>query len=78
MPSLVKVKVHRAVDLPVMDRVSRLADAYVDLHFGRFDTQHTTVARKTLHPVWNQEFDWRVAQDEELFAEPLVLQVCVQ
>lgn len=53
MPSTIKVRVVKARDLPVMDSSSKLSDAFVQMKFCSHSFQ-TSVARKTLNPVWNQ------------------------
>ena len=67
MPSIVWVKVHNARALPVMDRASRLADAYVEVRFQRQEKK-TKVCRKTLSPVWDAAFEFRVTDDATLLS----------
>ena len=50
MPARVRVTVHEARNLPVMDALSGLTDAYVELKIGT-QQQRTETARKTLHPA---------------------------
>ena len=50
MPSIVRVHVHATRNLPVMDRASKLADAYVELAFSKQAPKRTDVVRKTLNP----------------------------
>ena len=51
MPAELKFVVHEARGLPVMDRATGLADAYVKIVFGRAESS-TDVVRKTLAPRW--------------------------
>lgn len=52
MPTEVRVWVTEARGLPVMDRATGLADAYVKIVFGKGE-RSTPVARKTLSPRWD-------------------------
>ncbi|RNF15947.1 putative C2 domain protein [Trypanosoma conorhini] len=50
-----KVTVHEARDLPVMDRTTGLADPYVVVRLD--DAEHTTeIVHMSRHPVWNTDF----------------------
>ncbi|RKP23918.1 hypothetical protein SYNPS1DRAFT_23997, partial [Syncephalis pseudoplumigaleata] len=75
MPCILKVKVLAARDLPVMDRKSELTDAYVEVRYAEFESQRTDIARKTLAPVWNEDFRYEVSDDSDLQDEPLELRV---
>jgi Ca2+-dependent lipid-binding protein len=75
MPCILKVKVLAARDLPVMDRKSELTDAYVEIRYAEFESQRTDIARKTLSPVWNEDFRYEVSDDSDLQDEPLELRV---
>ncbi|KAI9179317.1 hypothetical protein H9P43_005980 [Blastocladiella emersonii ATCC 22665] len=75
MPSILKIRVNCARDLPVMDRSSELADAYAEVRFGDLDPQRSGIARKTLNPVWNVDFRFEVADDSMLQNEPLEIRV---
>ncbi|ORX88915.1 hypothetical protein K493DRAFT_384143 [Basidiobolus meristosporus CBS 931.73] len=75
MPCILKIKVHSARDLPVMDRKSELTDAYVEVRFADYDVQRTSICRKTLNPVWNADFRVEVTDDGDLQNEPLELKV---
>ncbi|RNF04541.1 putative C2 domain protein [Trypanosoma rangeli] len=49
-----KVTVHEARDLPIMDRTTGLADPYVLVRLD--DTEHTTdIVHMSRHPVWNTD-----------------------
>jgi Ca2+-dependent lipid-binding protein len=56
MGATVKIKVARARNLPVMDRTSGLTDAYVEIKFGPKIECRTNVCKKSLNPVWDQDF----------------------
>ncbi|KAJ2360363.1 hypothetical protein IW150_007524, partial [Coemansia sp. RSA 2607] len=75
MPCLLKIKVIRARSLPVMDRQSSKADAYVEIRFANQYPLRTTIARKTLEPVWNESFRLEINDDAFLQNEPLELRV---
>jgi len=70
MPGKIKVRVLGARHLPVMDRASELADAFVEIKFGN-QTQKTEVIRKSLNPQWNSEWFRFEVDDVELQDEPL-------
>jgi Ca2+-dependent lipid-binding protein len=62
MPSLVKIRIERGRDLPVMDRntVSESStDAFVEIRLDQ-QLQRTATCKKTLDPVWNEEFRFEV------------------
>ncbi|KAJ2723719.1 hypothetical protein GGI07_002428 [Coemansia sp. Benny D115] len=71
MPCLLKIKIIRARSLPVMDRQSSKADAYVEIRFANQNPMRTTIARKTLDPVWNESFRLEINDDAYLQNEPL-------
>ncbi|KAI8363778.1 hypothetical protein B0O80DRAFT_434478 [Mortierella sp. GBAus27b] len=75
MPCILKIRVIGARDLPVMDKASDLTDAYVEVRFADFEAQRTAVCRKTLNPVWNEDFRFEVTDDADLQNEPLELKV---
>ncbi len=76
MPCCIKVRVVAARDLPIMDKASKLTDAYVELQFrGEHAKKKTEICRKTLNPVWDQEFRVDVLNDVTLQDEPLVFRV---
>jgi Ca2+-dependent lipid-binding protein len=75
MPCILKVRVIAGRGLPVMDRASELTDAYVEVRFGDLETQRTSVCRKSLNPVWNEDFRLEVSDDVMLQDEPLELKV---
>jgi len=70
----VKIRVIEARDLPVMDRSSNLTDAFVDLRFAG-QMERTEIKKKTLNPVWKQDFRFNVLDDSELQNEPLSFRV---
>ncbi|OMJ21161.1 C2 domain-containing protein 5 [Smittium culicis] len=75
MPCLLKIKVLRARNLPSMDRKSSLTDAYVEIRFADAETLRTNICKKTLDPVWNEDFRMEVSDDSFLQNEPLELKV---
>src|SRR4051812_43444649 len=74
MPAIIKIRVLSAADLPVMDRKSKLADPFVTIRFADKPKCETTIAKKTLNPLWNEEFRIEVANDLQLQDEPIVFQ----
>lgn len=75
MPCIFKIRVVAARDLPVMDKTSELTDAYVEVRFADFDVLRTPVKRRTLNPVWNEDFRFEVSDDSDLQNEPLEMRV---
>ncbi|KAJ2000713.1 hypothetical protein GGI04_004043, partial [Coemansia thaxteri] len=71
MPCLLKIKIIRARSLPVMDRQSSKADAYVEIRFANQYPLRTSIARRTLDPVWNENFRLEINDDAYLQNEPL-------
>ncbi len=86
MPCILKIRVIEARDLPVMDRSSELADAYVEvcltieyfplmryqIKFGDI-SEKTVIRRKTLDPIWNEDFRFEVTNDALLQDIPIEL-----
>lgn len=70
MPCTIKIRVIEARDLPVLDRSSKLADVYVHIAFASFEAK-SSVSRKSLHPVWDEEFRFDVADDSVLQSQPI-------
>jgi Ca2+-dependent lipid-binding protein len=62
MPGRLRVRVHGARNLPVMDRAADTTDAYVEMHFGD-TTYKTDVYAKSFSPQWNT--DWFVFEEED-------------
>lgn len=58
------MRIVAARNLPVMDRTTELTgncdaltkDAFVEVKFADLDTMRTPVCRKTLNPIWNEDF----------------------
>jgi uncharacterized protein YbjQ (UPF0145 family) len=75
MVGIIKLRVIEARQLPVMDKASNLTDAYVEVRFHDFNPLRTEIARKSLSPVWNQEFRLDIADSLILHDEPLQLLV---
>jgi Ca2+-dependent lipid-binding protein len=70
MPSELKVWVREARGLPVMDRATGSADAYVRVVFGK-DERSSAVARRTLAPKWNHIETFAVRTDDLLLKRTL-------
>lgn len=70
MPCTIKIRLVEARDLPVMDRSSKLADAYVAITFASFEAK-SSVSKKTLNPKWDEEFRFDVADDSVLQSQPI-------
>lgn len=75
MPCILKVRIIAGRGLPVMDRASELTDPYVEIRFGDLETLRTSVFRKSLNPVWNEDFRMEISDDAMLQDEPLELRV---
>ncbi|KAF2071191.1 hypothetical protein CYY_007493 [Polysphondylium violaceum] len=75
MPCIVKVRIVEARDLPIMDRSSALADAYVEIKCGQNDSQKTDIQRKTLNPIWNQDFRFDFPNEADIQDKPLDIRV---
>lgn len=75
MPSLVKIKVERGRDLPIMDRnatTEAATDAYVEVRLDE-QCQRTNTCRKSLNPIWNEDFRFEVIDDSILQDAPIEL-----
>lgn len=80
MPSLLKIKIERARDLPVMDRNLQgdaSTDAYVVVVLDS-QSQRTRTCRKSLNPSFNEEFRFEIVDDSTLQNVPLELKVMDQ
>eukprot|EP00742_Colponemidia_sp_Colp-10_P009518 GILJ01010381.1.p1 GENE.GILJ01010381.1~~GILJ01010381.1.p1 ORF type:complete len:364 (+),score=54.50 GILJ01010381.1:51-1094(+) len=75
MPCTVKIRVVEGRNLPVMDRASGSTDAYTEIIFADFPILRTEICRKSLDPVWNEDFRIEVADDRLLQDEPVQLKV---
>ncbi|KAJ3290886.1 hypothetical protein HK104_006469 [Borealophlyctis nickersoniae] len=75
MPCILKVRVCQARNLPVMDRATDLTDAFVEVKFADYEVYRTQIIRRTLNPVWNEDFRFEVSDDSDLQNEPLELKV---
>jgi hypothetical protein len=72
MGATVKIHIKQARNLPIMDRASNLADAYVQLKFGPNFDERTPVAKKTLNPIFNQTF--RIEVDDVTYIQDNVIE----
>ena len=70
-----KLRILSAVDLPIMDRKSMLADPFVTIRLGDTKKAQTSIAWKTLNPVWDELFRVEIVNDIALQDEPLELTV---
>jgi Ca2+-dependent lipid-binding protein len=70
MPSKVYIHVGRARNLPIMDKASKLTDAYVQVEVAG-NEQRTQTQRKTLDPEWNEDFCYEVTDDALLQNTPV-------
>ena len=58
-----------------MDRKSKLTDAFVTVKLGDGRKVETRIQRRSLHPVWNEDFRMEVADDAALQDEVLLFTV---
>eukprot|EP00912_Choanoflagellata_sp_UC4_P000597 UC4_evm2s370 len=73
MPGSLRVVIVQAKALPIMDKVSKLTDAYAVAHFGEQQAR-TNVCPKTLDPRWDKTLIFEVS-DEDLQDEPLIIKL---
>jgi Ca2+-dependent lipid-binding protein len=66
MPSTIKIRVIQARDLPIMDKKSKLNDSFVTVKFGTGSKHTTEICKKTLNPVWKEDFRIEVNDDVAL------------
>jgi hypothetical protein len=58
-----------------MDRTTDLTDAFVEVKFAEIDIKRTPIIRKSLNPVWNEDFRFEIVHDSSLQNEPLEMKV---
>lgn len=58
-----------------MSSSTDLTDAFVEIRFADLDPHRTAVSRRTLNPVWNEDFRFEIANDSDLQNEPLEIKV---
>ncbi|KAJ3342122.1 hypothetical protein HDU93_003338 [Gonapodya sp. JEL0774] len=75
MPCVLRIKLLGARNLPVMDRVSELTDAFAEIKFADYEILRTQIARKTLSPIWNEDFRLEINNDSLLQDAPLEIRV---
>lgn len=81
MPSLIRIKVVEGKDLPVMDRNIQgeaFTDSFVEIWLGKQELQRTQTIRKTLNPIWDQEFRFEIVDDSLLQNTPVEFRVMDQ
>ena len=83
MPSIIKVRINSARNLPTSNAyVSVSLGGHADLishdkdSMSSLSYQRKTVVKKSINPVWNEEFRFDVADDTLLQDEPLIVTVC--
>jgi len=64
------VKIFEARDLPVMDRKTKLTDAFVEVQFGD-KSEKTDIIKHSLNPSFNKSFRFDVSDDKVLQDLPL-------
>ncbi|KAI8610786.1 hypothetical protein BC830DRAFT_1069490, partial [Chytriomyces sp. MP71] len=74
-PCVIKFRIVSARNLPIMDRATELTDAFVEARFADYDVQKTKTCRRTLNPVWNEDFRIEVSNDADLQNEPLEIKI---
>jgi Ca2+-dependent lipid-binding protein len=65
-------------DLPVMDRNLQgeaFTDSYVEIWIGKNENHRTHTIRKTLNPVWDEEFRFEIVDDSLLQNTPVEFKV---
>eukprot|EP01038_Epipyxis_sp_PR26KG_P009930 gene9930-13358_t len=77
MPSLVRIKIEKGRDLPIMDSTAvtggeASTDSFVEIKLDN-QVQRTNTCRRTLNPVWNEEFRFEVTNDSVLQDAPVEL-----
>ena len=75
MPSKVKILIRRAKNLPIMDRKTKLTDAYVEVRLGTGYFGKTPLQPHTLNPVWKKVITFQVSEDKTLVTDPLEIKV---
>ncbi|KND04384.1 uncharacterized protein SPPG_00115 [Spizellomyces punctatus DAOM BR117] len=58
-----------------MDRATELTDAFVEVKFADYEEYRTQIYRRSLNPIWNEDFRFEVSNDADLQNEPLELKV---
>lgn len=77
MPSVLKIRVIEARELPIMDRQRKTTDAYVEVRVGGgslLDTRTSTV-RNNLNPKWGFDVRLEVRDEGALQDEPIEFRV---
>ncbi len=58
MPARIAGVVHRALNLPVMDKASQSTEAYVTVTFADSQYHKTNSVRHSLNPSWEEHFSF--------------------
>ncbi|OQR94613.1 hypothetical protein ACHHYP_01091 [Achlya hypogyna] len=74
MPCTIKIRLVEARGLPVAERATKVADAYVDITFATFEAR-SSVSRKSLTPRWDEEFRFDVVDDAVLQSQPIMFKI---
>ena len=77
MPSVIKIRVVEARELPVMDRQRKTTDAYVEVRVAGGDVldARTPVVRNNLNPCWDYDFRVEVGDEGRLQDTPIEFRI---
>ena len=78
MPAVLKIKIDRVRDLPVMNPSENSTDAFVQVSLDKDQSQRTKTYRKSLNPIYEEEFIFEIADDSTLQNQPLELKALDQ
>ena len=77
MPSVIKIRVVEARELPIMDRQRKTTDAYVEVRVAGGDVldARTPVVRNDLNPRWDYDFRVEVGDEGRLQDTPIEFRI---